>query len=349
MKRICGLLVLFLVLAAQLDAQVMTTGTYTTSTKYSACTGDKVQLTGFTVTPANPSPGQTVTVKIDMKNLCGSSLNVPYTISRGSGVLSSGTKSVAAKGSASVQYNWTATEGNHGFDAYLDGANKLNESQTYRANNYAANDISLNIEGWNTWANKARTATRSAVRAWFAAAGFAGVGVAGPVASHGALAGPPMETILLPALAAQGVPLAAGNAIGGGFAQGWNVWAATVKVVGGNWYPSFLVYQGASAPPTANQPSLLAHMAQIRTSMSADALAQAIKARLPAGASAAGAGPAIDAYAGWAAGCFNNLGQTSVKNVMGSGSVPSYTPFTPYGMVIGTANGAPGHMTPVFC
>ncbi|MGQ0561040.1 MAG: hypothetical protein ACT443_04105 [Gemmatimonadota bacterium] len=353
MKRASGwLLVIVGLMTHELTAQVRATkGGFTTATSTAGtCSGDKVQLTSFTVAPSNPAPGQSVTVKIDMENLCGASLNVPYTIANGQTVVSSGTKTLGGGAAASVQYSWTATEGNHWFDAYLDGNNALNESSSARANNYAANEIALKIEGWNSWVEKAKPATRDAIRSWFQQAAITGVQTALTNASGGVLAGPPMELVLKPAMVAKGVPDAAANALAGGFAQGWHRWAASLHVNGPNWYPQFTSAPGPVAPPTPNQPSKLGQMVQVKSSMSSSALAQAVKARLPAGASAEGATVAVDNFASWAAACFNALDQTEVKNVMASGPVPGFSLVTPSGPVwVGIGSGAPGHMSPTVC
>lgn len=135
-----------LLLHGSAQAQVMTTNpNLKSSTTVTSCSGDKIQLIGFTMTPSNPAVNQNVTVKIDMRNLCGTTLNIPYKIANGSGVVTSGTKSVSAKQTASVQYSWKATAGNHSFDAYLDENNAINEASSYRLNNGAQDVIAFTV------------------------------------------------------------------------------------------------------------------------------------------------------------------------------------------------------------
>ncbi|MGQ0561038.1 MAG: hypothetical protein ACT443_04095 [Gemmatimonadota bacterium] len=130
-----------LLLPGILHGQVVRSGTtLNTSTNYSTCTGDKIQFTDFTVTTA---ANQNVTVQFKIRNLCSTTLNVPYKIADGSTIKSSGTKSVSGKQVASVQYTMPVAPGAHAIDAYLDDGNSLKEPSAYLANNGALNAISF--------------------------------------------------------------------------------------------------------------------------------------------------------------------------------------------------------------
>jgi hypothetical protein len=144
--QLSALLAAVLPIAAAAQQRATTSGvTATTTTSTNTCSGDKIQLTGFSISPAAPALNQTVTVKVDVKNLCGQTLSIPYKIADGSSVLNSGSKSVSANQTATVQYTFTATAGNHSLDAYLDSGNTLNESSSYQANNGATNVIAFSI------------------------------------------------------------------------------------------------------------------------------------------------------------------------------------------------------------
>src|SRR5687768_3562629 len=135
-----------LLLAALLPAWAGAQTAYKSSTtSTNTCSGDKVQLTGFSLSPSAPSYNQAVTVKVDLKNLCGQTLSIPYKVADGSTVVTSGTKSVSANQTATVQYTWTATAGSHSFDAILDSGNSLNETSTVRANNGASSLITFTV------------------------------------------------------------------------------------------------------------------------------------------------------------------------------------------------------------
>ena len=118
------------------------------STTYSTSSGcaDKLQVTGFTVTPSNPLPGQTVTAKMTVKHLCTSgSVNVPWKLFVGSTQIGSGTKSNVAAGlSFEVSANWTAASGQHQFDGAADPDKTLGESSSNHGNNYPSGVV-LNV------------------------------------------------------------------------------------------------------------------------------------------------------------------------------------------------------------
>lgn len=96
---------------------------------------DKVQVTSFLVNPTTPRQGESVTVKMTIKNLTGGPLPVPWRIKRGNEVLSFDTVTLAAGSSFDATATWEARFGPHTFSGEADPDNTLNEPQLARQNN----------------------------------------------------------------------------------------------------------------------------------------------------------------------------------------------------------------------
>jgi len=116
-----------------------------TGTSSTSC-ADKLSVTGFSVTPSNPLPGQSVTAKMTIKNLCSSgAVNVPWKIFVGGSQIGSGTRSdVAAGSSFDVTANWSAASGQHLFDGAADPDKTLGETAANHGNNYAKS-VTVNV------------------------------------------------------------------------------------------------------------------------------------------------------------------------------------------------------------
>ena len=102
-----------------------------------ACTlAEKAEATAFSLTPSQPTAGQSVTVKLTLKNKCpdGSNpLNLVWDISKNSQSLGGGTKQLAAGATAELSATWTAVAGTHYF--YGGITNPEFESASARQNN----------------------------------------------------------------------------------------------------------------------------------------------------------------------------------------------------------------------
>lgn len=135
-----------LLLPGTAGAQVMTTKPNVTTGINTDCTGDRVQLTGFSMAPAQPGANQSVTVKLILKNACSKvSLNVPYWVADHSTKIATGTQTVPPGATVTISVPWTVKAGSHSLDAYLDETNTLNESATHQRNNAATTNISFTV------------------------------------------------------------------------------------------------------------------------------------------------------------------------------------------------------------
>ncbi len=99
---------------------------------------DKVQVTSFSVKPLNPKTGETVTVKMTVKNVSGSALEgIPWQIVCDKKILESGIRNILPKGdSFTVAVTWTAKTGSHFFHGDVDPENVLNEPKVKQYNNF---------------------------------------------------------------------------------------------------------------------------------------------------------------------------------------------------------------------
>jgi hypothetical protein len=99
---------------------------------------DKIQVTSFSVKPLNPKTGETVTVKMSVKNVSGTLLQgIPWQIVCDKNVLESGIRRTLPKGdSFTVSVTWTAKPGGHFFHGDVDPENVLNEPKVKQYNNF---------------------------------------------------------------------------------------------------------------------------------------------------------------------------------------------------------------------
>jgi hypothetical protein len=98
---------------------------------------DKIQVTFFSVKPLNPKPGETVIIKMKVKNVSGSELNiVPWQIVCDKKILESGVRNNLPKGDTfTVGVTWTAKPGSHFIYGDVDPNNTLNEPREKQFNN----------------------------------------------------------------------------------------------------------------------------------------------------------------------------------------------------------------------
>lgn len=110
-----------------------------------AVAGDKVEITDFAVEPAQPEPGQSVTVRMTVRNKTDAPLpQVPWRIEYNSQVLRSGVEDgVAAGASFEVRATLASTaEGAQELAGYADPDNTLNEPVKARGNNVKSVNLS---------------------------------------------------------------------------------------------------------------------------------------------------------------------------------------------------------------
>ena len=197
---------------------------------------------------------------------------------------------------------------------------------------------------WAKVSASAIAATTSAVATWKVSATLVGVVVNAVTASGGTLLGPPLGPLVIAGMMGGGARPNVATAFGIGAGQAWQDWAASVKVPGLPWYPSFAAIPSPVAPPTPNIPTPLA--ALTGKWITAGVVRVAIRALLGP-APEPGMEAAITDYAAWFEGAFNlMLASTLVTNVLGTGPVPTWAPpYVPVGPVVGgMANSLPGFL-----
>jgi len=98
---------------------------------------DKVSVTRFSVTPAEPKKGDKITIKMTIRNVSDKSLKqIPWQIVKNKKILSYGMRSeVPAGDSFTVSVTWTAIKGEHFFYGDADPKNILKEPKIKQFNN----------------------------------------------------------------------------------------------------------------------------------------------------------------------------------------------------------------------
>ncbi|MGI9065863.1 MAG: hypothetical protein ACR2HX_05590 [Pyrinomonadaceae bacterium] len=106
-----------------------------------ACSAqDKVEVASFTLNPAAPSLGQTVTVRLKIRSKCPpgtADLRVPWEIRKNSTKISSGTETLPPGISKDVTTTWTAVVGTNNFYGSV--------TMTDGGNNNTSNDVTVNL------------------------------------------------------------------------------------------------------------------------------------------------------------------------------------------------------------
>ncbi len=98
---------------------------------------DKVSVTRFSVTPAEPKKGDKVTIKMTIRNVSDKSLkHIPWQIVKNKKILCFGVRSeVPAGDSFTVSVTWSAIKGEHFFYGDADPKNILKEPKIKQFNN----------------------------------------------------------------------------------------------------------------------------------------------------------------------------------------------------------------------
>jgi hypothetical protein len=98
---------------------------------------DKVMVTSFSVKPSHPENGETVTIRMSIKNVSGKSLDrIPWQIVKDKSILDFGTRCSLSSGDTfSVSVTWKAKPGNHFFYGDVDPENTLKEPRVKQYNN----------------------------------------------------------------------------------------------------------------------------------------------------------------------------------------------------------------------
>lgn len=191
---------------------------------------------------------------------------------------------------------------------------------------------------WARFADAAYDAARESVRSWQAQAVLRGVVITGASANGGGITGPSLKTPMQAAMRARGVPDDIAKRFAAALAEAWALWHEAVRVPGLPWYPPFASFPGAQAVPTPNVPTPLAALPSAQVGLlTPGALKSRIVAALGSLAQQDGATGAAEKFAqrfgarfaAWAPAVI-------VRNVIGSGPVPSFRPpLVPAGPVVG--------------
>ena len=173
----------------------------------------------------------------------------------------------------------------------------------------------------------------SAWATWQASATMVGIIINGPVAMGGQIVGPPLAPLILaagPKAKPQEIKLT--TAVANGIGTAWITFAATVKVAGLPWYPSFAALPMPVAPPTPNVPCPVAALTMVAVSVSASVL----KAQIAGIAGLPGNDSVCEAVGDAFEKSFNLWKvSTMVTNVIGTGPIPSFAPpYVPVGPVV---------------
>jgi len=171
-------------------------------------------------------------------------------------------------------------------------------------------------------------AAKSAHGSWRSSAVFNGVVVCAvnAVGVRGCVAGPPLGPTIAGAAmslppADRDIGLAAASGISSSFAS----LQSSISVPGLPWYPSFANYPAPVAPPTPNVPTplmmLVGRPGAVGAGSLADAMDSAYQGSDPAASAIFGAiaSQLAPYFIGW-------IGSTSIRNVLGTGTVPMYAP-----------------------
>lgn len=106
-----------------------------------ACSAqDKVEVASFTLNPAAPAIGQTVTVRLKIRSKCPAGtaeLRVPWEIRKNSTIISSGTETLPPGISKDLTTNWTAAVGTNNFHGSV--------TITDGGNNNTSNDVTVTL------------------------------------------------------------------------------------------------------------------------------------------------------------------------------------------------------------
>lgn len=197
-----------------------------------------------------------------------------------------------------------------------------------------------------------KPAVKHAVDMWKISAKFSDLKVMAmsAIGTPGCLDGPELESQIRSHSKVQslsGLARDMANGIAEAFSDSFFLWQNAVTVPGLPWYPAFVAYPAAIAPPTPNVPMPLiscvsSKIAKVTVSSE---LADTIKQALPQPLSSETA--FINRVAaGLALGASTWIASSQVMNVLGYGPVPSFAPpYVPAGPVVGGTNiAAPGHL-----
>lgn len=188
----------------------------------------------------------------------------------------------------------------------------------------------------------------SAWSEWQSMTTMAGIIVAGPVATGGQLAGPPLLPLIL-----KSAPMATpnemkySNAVAQAMNTAWLAYTATIKIPGLPIWPMFAAFPSPVVPPTPNPvPAPLMSMVQVDATLQVEALKGMMIMNL-GDPTALHHMQLFESIADAINKCFTIWkASTMFNNIMGVGATPSMAlPIPVPGPVVGTAIMSPGGIT----
>ncbi len=207
----------------------------------------------------------------------------------------------------------------------------------------AANQIGQKFEGY---IQGICGAICDAIGQWQSQATISNVIINGPVGvlMPGGVTGPPLGQLIL-ASAPMGTPQETkySQAVAAGFGPAWLAWH--MGMMGTLMYPAFAAFPGPMAPPMPNIPIPVIALPSPGAALLAPPTLKQVMAAAYGDASVGHAEPLFDCLCTAFAPLFAMfLATNQVKNVLGTGPIPTFAPpFVPVGpVVMGMGTGAPG-------
>jgi hypothetical protein len=295
----------------------------------------------LTLDPVLPKPGETVTVRLTVRNESPLPLtNVAWALNGASS--KSGTiPSLGPKSSQTVTHAFRAPRGAFEITAVVDPSRRIAEPNELRANNQVTlKSVSASATGdWGTWSRKAA----SQVPLWI-------VLCKSQTSAEGEINGPTLQVkkldvgavsaaMMTTPLLGDGIPSDVAGAIVSAFLDTYKAWAASYQATVPFAYPAFVAVPAPVAPPMPNVPFPLA-LGQTGPSLQAllpDTIAARIRARLSqARNNQEGGAEGVNELARALSGhLFAWITYQQVSQVIGTGPVPTFAPpYVPVGPVV---------------
>lgn len=258
-------------------------------------------------------------------------------------VKSDSRKNVPAGASLDTSTVWTAVAGQHTFHAEVDPKNTLLETASERVDNKTPVATKV-FADWPRWTQSAMEGCAGAVNLWSGSAVLSDVRIDGAMAWGGVVNGTFTDALVTDSMIRAGAPADLSRNLATSLREAWMQWQASLRVPGLPWYPSFASYAGATVVPTPNIPTPLASLTQNTADLTANALATRIRSKIGAAKDWPEGAQQIEKLCAWFNAKFTTmLGGGVVRNVIATGSVPSYSPpAVTSGPVRGTGTMKPG-------
>lgn len=205
------------------------------------------------------------------------------------------------------------------------------------------------VNPWPKWCDKAMEATRESINLWGVQVKIinAKINAVSVIAAPGCMSSPTIKNNIKNFMILKQVP----DKIAAGFAKGisgqWEKWQNKVTIPGLPLYPAFAAFPGPLAPPIPGIPFPLSAFKSSGLSQltSHTKIKRAIKAGLGSEANSPGAEKYLDQFSSkFAVRFLIWISKVKVKNLMGSGPVPTFAPpYIPVGPVVnGKIHPVPG-------